>query len=606
MKVNKGRIIFLGSMILLVSTFYLFAMPITVYWYDLPNISLGSQLKYITIKILTILCDPEQITFPVDIPDEIFSYWQEAGWAGATKHIPAFGYPEFFEKLPNGWMYIASLYWLSASIVISLLMSFSISRNTTDLKQQTRIRGAALGTSQDLAKSLRKSTDGNNIGISIGNLHLPRSLETRHFMVLGTTGTGKSYLLMAMQQAFQQRAVKLVVIDRKGEFHAAFGNSEDKLFNPYDRRHCKWNLFNEFGLSRALDRIPERLRDMADSLFSVSANNHNAHFYNAAADVFCSSICYLALQGKTSTADIVTFFAAGGLQIVKALKTLPAGLACGLTHLGVDGNDEHSGSILSTLTERCKDFSAFIGQDGDFAIHSWMRSGKGNLYISTAGENDQRFKSITAMLLDIIGQEIKAMPECKTTCIAIVIDELASLPPLKTLNFLLNEGRSKGICVIIANQTLSKISDIYGEAGAKNIFANTNTTFIFRLPEPSDAKYISDAIGEQEVIRVVKSQNETTRGIFDLNGNSQGKSTSEQIVHETIIMPSQIQNLSQRHVIAMIPDAPVAELILPKMQLKQQQSMFEARQTDEITAKEIAAAISPPKNSNDDIDDFRF
>ena len=253
--------------------------------------------------------------------------------------------------------------------------------------------------------------------------------------------------------------------------------------------------------------------------------------------------------------------------------------------------NEHSGSILSTLTERCKDFAAFIGTDGNFSIRDWAKQGHENLYINTAGANDERYKSIVTMIIDVIGQEIKAMPETGMTKLVIVIDELASLPPLKTLSYLLNEGRAKGVCIILANQTFSKLREIYGEAGAKNIFANANSKFIFRLPEPFDAKYISDAIGEQEIKRYTQSKNETSRGIWN-SGDSRGTTTSEQIVKEAIYLPAQIQNLKKQCAIAMVPDAPVAEIMLPAMSFPMRYSPFCPTVIEEVSVKELAATFT--------------
>lgn len=596
MKKNNARRIFACSMIVLIGMFYLLAMPVTIYWYDLPNISIISHLKYIALKTTEILYG--KLTFVVDVPDGIYTFWKLAGWQGTTKHIPAYGYAEFFEKMPNGWIYISSLYWFPATFVISLVIAL-----TSKKQAKTHIRGSEKVTAKELSNSLRKSGD---VGIAIGELCLPRSIEARHFLILGTTGTGKSYLLMSMIAQFQQRRIRMIIFDRKGEFYSVFGQpNKDIFFNPYDQRHENWTAFSEFGIPKSLGHIPEQLRDLADSLFSVSPNNHNAHFYHAAADVFCSSMCYLALAGKTSNADIRAFFAAGGAQIVTALKTLPAGLADGLAHLGKDGTDEHSGSILSTLTERCKDFAAFVGKDGDFSVRDWIREGHGNLFINTAGANDERYRSVITMLLDIIGQEIKAMPETGTTQLAIVIDELASLPPLKTLSFLLNEGRSKGVCVILANQTFSKIREIYGEAGAKNIFANANTKFIFRLPEPGDAKYISDAIGEQEIKRYMQSENETTRGLWSCS-DSRGTTTSEQIVREAVYLPSQIQNLKKRCAITLLPDVPIAEVMLPEMSVQIRHSLFSPASTEEVSAKEIAATVAHTSTGKPVKEDLRL
>lgn len=586
---------FFGTLFVLTGLFYLFTVPV-MWYHDMP-LTAGFDFKFIALSAVNLVLPESVLTFAVDLPEELLPYMYAAGLDPVVASVPAAYYPLYVKLVPHvGWMYTVSLYWFAAAILIGIIVGgVKVSQQDTEstAKKQSHIRGAEKATAKQLTKALKKQ-GGTTTGITIGDLKLPTELETRHILVLGTTGTGKSYLLMSIIKQFQQRGVKMVVLDRKGEFFANFGQpGKDKLFNPYDTRHQKWNIFNEFSLPSSLDHMPEQLGDLSDSLFSIPDSNQNAHFYRAAADVFCSCLCYLALQGKTVNSDIKNFFAAGGMDIVAALQTLPPGLSDGLVHLGKNGTDDHSGSILSTLTERCKDFSAFVMKDGDFSVRKWVREqGEGNLYISTAGPNDQRYRSVVTMLLDVIGGEVKAMPETSATKLVIVIDELASQPPLKTLSFLLNEGRSKGVCVILANQTFVKIREIYGETGAKNLFANTNSKFIFRLPEPTDAKYVSEAVGEREVIRKVRSENETKRGLLSTNGDSQGVTISEQITKEAIFLPAQIQQLPKRHALAMVSGQPVAEVQLPTMQFPAHYSPFDPLPDDTISAKEIAKELA--------------
>ena len=177
MKKNNNRRIFVCSMIVFIGMFYLWAMPVTMYWYHLPNISVISHLEYLALKVTEILYG--KLTFVVDVPDDIYAYWKLAGWQGTTKHIPAYGYAEFFEKMPNSWIYISSLYWFPAAFVISLVIAL-----TSKKQAKTHIRGSEKVTAKELSKSLQKSGD---VGIAIGDLCLPRSIEAKHFLILCTT-----------------------------------------------------------------------------------------------------------------------------------------------------------------------------------------------------------------------------------------------------------------------------------------------------------------------------------------------------------------------------------------------------------------------------------
>lgn len=586
---KRFLIYFIIPMGVSLSVFFVIAYLINSRIYDMPDLNALNMIKYIIISTFNFF--DVKLSFSINVPKELYNYMcAYLNWTGGSKILANY-YPAIFNELPTKYIYKISMYWFYFSAVSSLIFSFCCcaSYDKEKMKKQTHLRGTQKVNSQELTKVINKKVEKNNRGIAIGTMCLPRDIETRHFMILGTTGTGKSYLLMNMIQEIKARS-KMVILDRKGEFYANFADSKkDILWNPYDNRHANWSMFNEFKISKSLDHIPEELKDLADSLFSVSASNKNAHFYQAASDVFCSGMCYLALNSMTTNKDIKSFFISGGDQIYAALKTLPEGLRDGIGHLGKDGTGEHAEGIISCIMERGKDFGCFVDKDGAFSVRDWMNNNEAeNLYISTAGPNDTRYLSIVTMILDIVGREVKNMNEVKASRLVIVIDELASLPPLKTLSFLLNEGRSKGVCVILANQTFQKIQDIYGVTGAKNIFANCVTKFIFKLPEPSDAEYISKAIGEQEVIRSLKSNNQTSRGIFASQGDSKGTTISEQITKEPIFLASQIENLAKYHLIAMIPDAPIAEIEMPKLSFNKYNSCYDPISKDEISAKEIA------------------
>lgn len=573
------------------------------YIYDMPPLNPFNIIKYILISSMNYF--DMNVRIFIAVPDELYSYMcDNLGWSGNAKILVDL-YPEIFNALPTAWIYKASLCWFYLSMIISIVLSCQLCRkyNPEKIKKQTYLRGVQKVTAKELCSSVNRQAIKNDGGICIGQMHLPRDIETRHFMVLGTTGTGKSYLLMSMIQQMQQRGTRMILVDRKGEFYSMFGDSQkDKIFNPYDKRHTRWSFFNEFKIPKKMDHLPEALVAEAQSLFSVSTSNKNAHFYKAAADVFCSGMCYLALNGKTTSKDIKTFFTAGGDKLHCAIKTLPEGFRDGLGHLGQDGTGEHVEAIISCIMERAKDFGCFVGKDGEFSVRDWVKDKHaGNLYISTAGPNDTSFTSIVTMMIDMVGREIKSFPEVRYSRLAIVIDELAALPPLKTLSFLLNETRSKGVGVILANQTLQMLNSIYTKEVTNNYFSMCNTKFIFKMPEPTDAEYISRAIGEQEVLRVTRSQNNTSRGILSADGTSKGITESEQVTKESIIMPAQIQSLAKRHVIVQIPDAPVAEITLPTMKFSPLNKPYDPIEIDEISINEIRDILAPKVEASQQI-----
>lgn len=141
------------------------------------------------------------------------------------------------------------------------------------------VRGSKKVESSRLVKLLNKDCKSIQHPLTAEPLHIPLDLETRHFLTVGSTGSGKSAMLCQFINSMTQRRSKMVLYDRKGELVSKFYSKLDIIFNPYDQRFSGWNVFNEFDLYSGLDSVPEELTNIANSLFTTSADNKNRHFF---------------------------------------------------------------------------------------------------------------------------------------------------------------------------------------------------------------------------------------------------------------------------------------------------------------------------------------
>lgn len=193
------------------------------------------------------------------------------------------------------------------------------------------VRGSKKIESNKLVKLLNKDCKSIQQPLTAEPIHIPLDLETRHFLTVGSTGSGKSAMLCQFINSMTQRRSKMVLFDRKGELVSKFYSKSDIIFNPYDQRFSGWNVFNEFDLYSGLDSVPEELTNIANSLFTTSSDNKNRHFYDGAASIFKSGCCYLKIKGLTTNKDLYTFFTSDPASILKAINSLP----CHLLYLKV-------------------------------------------------------------------------------------------------------------------------------------------------------------------------------------------------------------------------------------------------------------------------------
>lgn len=138
-----------------------------------------------------------------------------------------------------------------------------------------------------LSKSLVSMINSESLPIT-QKVRFPQRYETTHIFTIGRPGCGKSQLFYRIIQKVMERKDKAIIYDFKGDQVAKFYNPETHiLFNPFDKRCARWNIFNEI-------ESPLDIRSIANSLIPITGND--PYWSNAARDVFAGILtaCYQA------------------------------------------------------------------------------------------------------------------------------------------------------------------------------------------------------------------------------------------------------------------------------------------------------------------------
>lgn len=267
------------------------------------------------------------------------------------------------------------------------------------------------------------------------------------------------------------------------------------------------------------------------------------------------------------------------------------------------GSGDVSASFVSCLVNRVKAFQPFIGRDGDFKVRDWISndSDKRKLFLSTAGANDSLYLPVLTVILDIIGHGLRAKSESKQRRIFFILDELSSLPPLKTLQMLLREGRSRGACCFLTTQTMASVESQYGRSSTADIMGLCNSLFIFRTSEPGQSDYFSKALGDAEFIKTNNSRGTSSRGVLDSNFN---KSKSETYVIQRLFLSGELQELPTGTAVVKIGSYPISKINFKFVDFKARVPGFIEIKRKLATAEELNSVIKPPVDSDSDSDDL--
>ncbi|MDQ0202873.1 type IV secretion system DNA-binding domain-containing protein [Pectinatus haikarae] len=520
--------------------------------------------------------------------------------------IPAMDYRDMLDQFFASATIYHLLSWYMLISIVSAIYIVVVHWRPEDQSRAQHIRGTQLTNTRELNKKLQKGYVQNNNGVRTlyaDPIMIPADYETRHILIVDSTGSGKSVMLCNYIDCMIRRKAKILLYDRKGELISKFyRTAKDILFNPYDKRFGGWSIFNEFDLYAGLDRIPEELTNLAHSLFSVAADNKNKAFYNGAASIFKSGCCWLKIHQKTTNQDLYNFFMGSSSQIKAAIETLPLGLREGQAFLSGEG--DVMASFLSCLIDWVKAFGAFVGRDGDLSIRDWINDDNDDrrLIISTASSKDEIYLPIITTIVDIIGHGLREKPESKDRRAFFVLDELSSLPPLKTLQMLLREGRSRGASVWLTTQTMSAVEAKYGKNNTADIMGLCNSLFVFRTSEPAQSRYFSDALGNAERLKINQSEGHSSKGLLGNSNKNENKTENRNI--EAIVLPGELQELPVGCAYVKIGAYPVAKVQFAANILPDKVPYYLPVPTIKATAAEIAAAAAAATtNPNKDTDD---
>jgi len=389
------------------------------------------------------------------------------------------------------------------------------------------VRGAILITSQELT-GLMKS-NGDDPDLPIGPVKLPRDAEVKHLLFIGAPGTGKTNQASQMIERLVERGEKMVVYDFKGDYLAKFFDpGRDIIFNPLDSRCQGWNLFNELTRFMDIDAVAHSL---------VAQSYMQDPFWNdAARDVFSGLLHYLYQNNARSNSDIWAAVTAPIAHVANWLKKTKGGER-GYVYIQ-DASSKQAMSVVAVMMQYVKSFEYMSKADGAFSITEWLSDPKpGTIFITNYADVKDTLRPILSLFVDLLGRKLLSMKDDHQRRIFFILDEFGTLQRLSTIKDLMTLSRSKGGAVFIGIQDKGQIDKIYSPEFSQSILNACGNSLIFRVSDPTTAKYLSDRIGRTEVLETDQT---LSMGVAD---NRDGVSLMQRTREKDLVLPSEIMNL---------------------------------------------------------------
>ena len=405
----------------------------------------------------------------------------------------------------------------------------------------------ALAHAAHLGARFRKLIGGGRI--RLGGVQIPRDLETNHFLLGGSTGTGKTELALSMARTLSERGERAVFIDYGANFLTRIARTGDFILNPFDRRSVCWVPWLEL---RSESDYMMMARAIVPDGFGESRSWHGL-----AQQLVGAALRACVENGRNTIREFLALLISSPDELAVFAAGTPAAV---MTQKGNEKMFANTRNVLMEYLEPWRFLREPATAERGFSIRALIegqydRTGKrGQIFrpwLFMTFRDDQRaaMQYLSATWMELVIRAKLSLPENRKRRIWEFIDELAACKRIQSLPDELAFVRKRGGAAVIGVQDVAQIRSIYGHEIAQTMLQNLKTKVMLACADPDTARYFSDVIGEQRVLR----RKRTTTPARDLKETRRVSTSWEPEMHR-LVTYSEIMCLPVRRAYLRLPD----------------------------------------------------
>ena len=382
--------------------------------------------------------------------------------------------------------------------VVALMLALFWTRGRK-LTRGWNIRGVELATARQLKRRIRPphraiwgvfAESAAEKPHRIAGVPYPKRTETRHTIISGTTGSGKTVLISDLVSQIRDRGERCVIYDKMGGYTRAFYDpSRDVLLNPLDARSPRWSPFFEA-------RGPRDFDTMAAALIPQQKDTVDPFWVTAARQLFANGAGVLHQKGVTENRVLVEHLLKTDLSdLAKAMEGTVA------QSIVDPDNPKTALSVRAMLTANIGALEFLPDTGNPFSIREWTADDreKGFLFLTSRGDQHASLRGLISTWLEIAVNTMLSLEQDDQRRIWVVLDELPTLHQVPSLQPGLAESRQFGGCFVLGIQVISALRDLYGRNGAETISGLCGTRVVLASPDRDTAQWSADSLGRGEV-----------------------------------------------------------------------------------------------------------
>ncbi len=342
----------------------------------------------------------------------------------------------------------------------------------------------------------------------------PTDCET-HFLLLGSTGSGKTITLRILAQSVLPRVQKnsgcrAMIYDAKQDMlpllSAFCDRSRIFTFNPYDDRGVALDIGADVCEPRIAHEAANVLfpkRDVAQPFFEDAARALGNNVMNS----FWLSGIHWTLGDLLRALD-------DSRRCRRILERHPE-----TSHIVEQyyGNKRVLKDIFTTVSSRLDPYrsvaACWDAAKRRISLREWMAE-EMILILGNAALGKAALELINRCILEIAVDLIRMLPEGTNKETWVIVDEATSANCLHPLPTLATEGRSKKAHLVIGVQTVGGLRDpkVFGPHVSENFLGQFGNRLFARMECPETAEFASRVIGDAEVRQTSGSRTQSFKG----------------------------------------------------------------------------------------------
>jgi type IV secretory pathway TraG/TraD family ATPase VirD4 len=404
-------------------------------------------------------------------------------------------------------------------------------------RRETVVRGARVAAADPLRRLYWHFTTRTGGGLTLAGKPIRPLDETKHFKLIGTTGTGKSTAIAALLRTALQRGDRAVIADPDGGYCEKFFNAGrgDQVLNPFASSSSRWEPLAE--LQDAAD--PEHL---ASALIATSTDAAASEWRGYARTFVAATLERCRSVRGCDTRELWRLIAVAGAE---ELRPLLAGTAA--QPLLDPDNARMFASLRAIAVAAMRPLEFIQWQSGPpFSVRQWVREGQGVLFIPYSARQIAALRNLIATWVGLAIFEALSQRPGHDQRLWLVVDELDALGAIDGLKDALARLRKFGGRCVLGFQSIAQVSAIYGAGDAQTIVENCGNTLILRCSGSENggtSQYASRLIGDRELLRRQRSRGRDNPGALFSGGPRRSIQITEQRVVEPAVLAAQIEQL---------------------------------------------------------------